>query len=171
VASSVTAIDATRVEVKPAAGEAYSIASRCVVWAAGVAASPLGRQLADAVGAQVDRAGRVVVEPDLSLPGHPEISVIGDLAAALSYQKGHAPKPVPGVSPGAKQMGRAAAANILRRILIDRARAKGMDKRGNAAQHIKLDDAPGLASNPKSQGLVAVDDALRQLEQIDPRKA
>jgi RNA polymerase sigma-70 factor (ECF subfamily) len=62
-------------------------------------------------------------------------------------------------------------ANILRRILIDRARAKGMDKRGNAAQHIKLDDAPGLASNPKSQGLVAVDDALRQLEQIDPRKA
>jgi len=59
----------------------------------------------------------------------------------------------------------------MRRILVDRARAKGMDKRGNAAQHINLDDAPELASNTKSQGLVAVDDALRQLEQIDPRKA
>jgi NADH dehydrogenase len=64
----------------------------------------------------VDRAGRVVVLPDLSLPGHPEISVVGDLAAAQSYLKDHAPRPVPGVSPGAKQMGRAAAANIVRRM-------------------------------------------------------
>jgi NADH dehydrogenase len=60
-------------------------------------------------------AGRVVVEPDLSLPDHPEISVIGDLAAALSHGKGE-PKPVPGVSPGAKQMGRTAARNLLRRL-------------------------------------------------------
>ena len=57
-----------------------------------------------------------MVEPDLSLPGHPEISVIGDLAAAQSHRQGHEPRPVPGVSPGAKQMGRAAAANILRRL-------------------------------------------------------
>jgi NADH dehydrogenase len=87
-----------------------------VVWAAGVAASPLGRQLAQATGAACDRAGRVVVEPDLSVPGHPEISVIGDLAAANSHAPGRAPQPVPGVSPAAKQMGRAAAANILRRM-------------------------------------------------------
>jgi NADH dehydrogenase len=87
-----------------------------VIWAAGVAASPLGRQLAAGAGAPLDRAGRVQVEPDLSLGGHPEISVIGDLAAALSYVDGKEPGAVPGVSPAAKQMGRLAAANILRRI-------------------------------------------------------
>ena len=86
------------------------------MWAAGVAASPLGRQIAQATGAQTDRAGRVVVEPDLSVAGHPEISVIGDLAAARSHRAGHEPKPVPGVSPAAKQMGRTAAANIRRRL-------------------------------------------------------
>ncbi|MBC5765994.1 NAD(P)/FAD-dependent oxidoreductase [Ramlibacter albus] len=115
-ASLVTAIDEHGLEVTPPEGAPYRIGSRCIVWAAGVAASPLGRQLAQAVGAQVDRAGRVVVEPDLSVPGHPEISVIGDLAAAKSHAPGREPRPVPGVSPGAKQMGRCAAANIQRRI-------------------------------------------------------
>jgi NADH dehydrogenase len=86
-----------------------------VIWAAGVAGSPLGRSLAASTGATLDRAGRIVVAPDLSVPGHPHVSVIGDLAAAKSHGKGE-PKPVPGVSPGAKQMGRAAAANILRRL-------------------------------------------------------
>ena len=66
-------------------------------------------------GAALDRAGRIVVEPDLSLPGHPEIVVIGDLAAAMSHGRG-GPKPVPGVSPAAKQMGRWAAANLMRRL-------------------------------------------------------
>src|SRR5206468_410253 len=113
----VTAIDSDGLDVQAPAGQApYRIASRCVMWAAGVQASPLGRALAQATGAQVDRAGRVLVEADLSLPAHPEISVIGDLAAAYSHLAGHAPRPVPGVSPAAKQMGRTAAANILRRI-------------------------------------------------------
>jgi NADH dehydrogenase len=94
----------------------HHIACNCVIWAAGVAASPLGRLLAGATGAETDRAGRVKVLPDLSLPGHPEISVVGDLAAAMSHRPGRERTPVPGVSPGAKQMGRAAAANILRRI-------------------------------------------------------
>jgi NADH:ubiquinone reductase (H+-translocating) len=113
----VTAIDAEGLQVS-AGGEAgdYRLGSRCIVWAAGVAASPLGRALAAGTGAETDRAGRVVVQPDLSLPGHPEISVIGDLAAAKSHVPGREPQPVPGVSPGAKQMGRAAAANILRRL-------------------------------------------------------
>jgi NADH:ubiquinone reductase (H+-translocating) len=133
VGARVTAIDATHVDVMPAEGETYRIASRCVIWAAGVAASPLGKQLADTVGAQVDRAGRVVVEPDLSLPGHPEISVIGDLAAARSYEKGREPTPVPGVSPGAKQMGRAAAANIVRRIAQRSTRAFRYRNYGNLA--------------------------------------
>ena len=115
--ASVTHIDGTHVQVKPGDGaDDYSIDTRCVIWAAGVAASPLGAQLARETGVQADRAGRVAVLPDLSLPGHPEISVIGDLAAAKSHVAGHEPRDVPGVSPAAKQMGRAAAANILRRV-------------------------------------------------------
>lgn len=122
VSARVVSIDGNGLEVSPAPGPdgaslaSYRIESKCIVWAAGVAASPLGKQIAAATGAQSDRAGRVVVEPDLSLSGHPEISVIGDLAAAKSYAPGKEPKPVPGVSPGAKQMGRQAAANILRRL-------------------------------------------------------
>ena len=111
----VTAIDASGLEVDAAVGH-YRIDSSCVIWAAGVAASPLGRLLGAATGVECDRAGRVKVEPDLSLAGHPEISVVGDLAAAMSYAPGKPPKPVPGVSPGAKQMGRAAAANVMHRI-------------------------------------------------------
>jgi NADH dehydrogenase len=88
-----------------------------VIWAAGVAASPLGRLLAAATGAECDRAGRIRVEPDLSLSGHPGISVVGDLAAAFSHRPGKPPAPVPGVSPAAKQMGRAAATNVLQRIV------------------------------------------------------
>jgi NADH:ubiquinone reductase (H+-translocating) len=135
--SRVTAIDATRVEVeRPTKGadpESYTIGSRCVIWAAGVAASPLGRQLAQATGAVCDRAGRVVVEPDLSVPGHPEISVIGDLAAANSYVPRRAPEPVPGVSPAAKQMGRAAAANLRRRLAGQPTRAFRYRNYGNLA--------------------------------------
>ena len=118
----VTAIDAEGIEVEipAAAGDASPsrrrIASHCVIWAAGVAASPLGRLLATATGADCDRAGRVRVEPDLSLSGHSNISVVGDLAAAFSHRPGKPPTPVPGVSPAAKQMGRAAAANVLQRI-------------------------------------------------------
>lgn len=73
-------------------------AAQTVLWAAGVAASPLGRCL----GAPVDRAGRVQVEPDLSLPSHPEVFVIGDLASVMQANG----QPVPGVAPAAKQMGR-----------------------------------------------------------------
>lgn len=77
-----------------------------ILWAAGVAASPLGKKL----GAPVDRAGRVLVNPDLSVPGHPEILVIGDLAA-LNDEYG---KMLPGVAPVAIQEGAAAARNIER---------------------------------------------------------
>jgi NADH:ubiquinone reductase (H+-translocating) len=133
----VTAIDGTSVAVERltqgGAAESYTIGSRCVIWAAGVAASPLGRQLAQATGAVCDRAGRVVVQPDLSVPGHPEISVIGDLAAANSYVPGRAPEPVPGVSPAAKQMGRAAAANLRQRMAGQPTRAFRYRNYGNLA--------------------------------------
>ncbi|CAN7338128.1 NAD(P)/FAD-dependent oxidoreductase [Variovorax sp. LjRoot84] len=118
----VTAIDETGLTVESpfsdggAGTGSHRIDCHCVIWAAGVAASPLGRLLAAATGAETDRAGRVKVLPDLNVPGHPDISVVGDLAAAMSHRPGKEPKPVPGVSPGAKQMGRAAAVNILRRI-------------------------------------------------------
>jgi NADH dehydrogenase len=79
------------------------IAAKTVIWAAGVASSPLGRSL----GVPLDRAGRVQVEPDLSVPGRPEIFVIGDLAAVPG---------VPGIAPAAKQMGRLAGRNIAKRI-------------------------------------------------------
>lgn len=94
----------------------HFLPSRTVVWAAGVAASPLGRALAKSTGCQLDRAGRVIVQPDLSIAGHPNIYVVGDLASAKSYLQPDNPTPVPGVSPGAKQMGRKAAFNILRRM-------------------------------------------------------
>ena len=118
----VTGIDASGLQVRGPAPAGvmgtvdYRIASECVVWAAGVAASPLGQKLADRTGCQIDRAGRVVVGPDLSLPGYPHVNVIGDLAAAMSHSPGKAPTPVPSVSPGAKQMGRWVARNILQRM-------------------------------------------------------
>jgi NADH:ubiquinone reductase (H+-translocating) len=87
---------------------AEEIAAANVFWAAGVAASPLGAQL----GVPVDRAGRVRVAPDCSVPGHPEIFVIGDLAS-IDQPNG---EPVPGVAPAAIQMGRHTASN-LRRLL------------------------------------------------------
>ena len=128
----VTAIDAAGVSYETLGGEIHRLPSRTVIWAAGVAGSPLGRALAHSAGATLDRAGRVIVEPDLSLAGHPEIAVIGDLAAAKSHGRGE-PKPVPGVSPGAKQMGRAAAANLLRRLRGEPTRAFHYVDYGNLA--------------------------------------
>src|SRR5687768_13119833 len=95
----VTGVDASGVQL----GE-DRIQARTVLWAAGVAASPLGRMLGPC-----DRAGRVQVEPDLTVPGHPEVFVVGDLAS-VPYGSGF----VPGVAPAAMQMGRHAADNILR---------------------------------------------------------
>ena len=111
----VTGIDADGLDITTPEGS-ERLPSRCVVWAAGVAASPLGQALAQSTGCALDRAGRVRVEADLSVKGFPAIQVIGDLAAAQSHAPGNPPRPVPGVSPGAKQMGRHAAANIRRRL-------------------------------------------------------
>ena len=88
------------------------IPSHTVLWAAGVLSSSLGKQIAAAAGAQVDRAGRMIVEPDMTVPGHPEIFVIGDLAN-FSHQTG---KPLPGVAQPAIQQGRYAANVIVARL-------------------------------------------------------
>jgi len=84
------------------------VEAETILWAAGVAAEPLGRTL----GAPVDRAGRVLINPDLTIPGHPEVFVIGDMAT-LAGEDG---KPLPGVAQVAMQMGAHAAHNILRAI-------------------------------------------------------
>jgi NADH dehydrogenase len=84
------------------------IRCRTVLWAAGAAAAPLGNTL----GVPLDRVGRVLVESDLSIPGHPEAFVIGDLCAFL-HQTG---APLPGLAPVAIQQGRAAAENVLQRL-------------------------------------------------------
>ncbi|MEP7295625.1 MAG: NAD(P)/FAD-dependent oxidoreductase [Burkholderiales bacterium] len=114
----VTGIDVDGVNYETRDGDTattHRLPSKTVIWAAGVAASPLGKVIAQGTGAVLDRAGRITVEPDLSVAGHPEIAVIGDLASAKSHGRGE-PTPVPGVSPAAKQMGRTAAANLLRRL-------------------------------------------------------
>lgn len=84
--------------------EGETVAAGTIVWAAGVAASPLTAQL----GAPLDRAGRVKVAPDLTLPGRPEVCVLGDLVSLVDARG----TPVPGLSPAAMQMGRYAAQRI-----------------------------------------------------------
>jgi NADH dehydrogenase len=94
-------------------GSAQETIPTCtVLWGAGVQASPLGKLLAEAAGGQVDRAGRVSVQADCSLPSHPEVFVIGDMAAF----PGKDGKPLPGVAPVAMQQGRYVAELIQARL-------------------------------------------------------
>jgi NADH dehydrogenase len=115
----VTEIDASGVRL----GE-ERINARTVLWAAGVAASPLAKSL----GVPLDRAGRVLVQPDLSVPGHAEVFVVGDLMSLACEGK-----PVPGVAPAALQAGRAAAENVKRSILGQSAQAFRYRDKGSLA--------------------------------------
>ena len=110
----VTGLDATGVDTNATEPALRRIEAVTKVWAAGVEASPLGRMLGEATGAAVDRAGRVAVEPDLTLPGHDEIFVVGDL---MSLDQ------LPGVATVAKQAGRHAGKTI-------RGRLQGKDDAG-----------------------------------------
>ena len=123
----------------------HFLPTRTVIWAAGVAASPLGKALSKSTGCELDRAGRVVVQPDLTIPGHPNIYVVGDLASAKSYLDPENPTPVPGVSPGAKQMGRKAAFNIMRKL-------KGLD-----AQAFRYFDYGSMATIGKRAAVAMLD--------------
>ena len=100
------------------------ISTRTVLWAAGVSPSPLCRS----AGVPCDAAGRVQVAPDLSLPGHPEVFVVGDAASVC-----HDGAQLPGVAPVAMQQGRAAAANVWRRICGGDARPFRYREKGNLA--------------------------------------
>jgi len=107
----VTDVQADRVTIR-SGEQTETIRAHTVLWAAGVEASPLAKALAQATGAELDRAGRIVVQPDLTLPGHPEIFALGDMAN-YPYPNG---KPLPGVAPVAMQQGRYVADLIERRL-------------------------------------------------------
>ena len=126
----VSAIDAQGVQ----AGQRH-IAARTVLWAAGVAASPLARTL----GVPLDKAGRVPVESDLAVPGHPHVFVAGDLASVQSDGR-----PVPGVAPAAKQMGKHVAATIQARLA------------GQPAQHFRYRDYGNLATIGRMAAVVQI---------------
>jgi NADH dehydrogenase len=102
----VVGVDGTGIEGEDAQGR-RRIESVCRVWAAGVSASPLGALLAEQSGAKLDRAGRIEVLPDLTLPGHPEVFVVGDMIALEG---------LPGVAQVAIQGGRYAARRIEARL-------------------------------------------------------
>jgi NADH dehydrogenase len=103
------------VELRDSAGERSPIPTRTVVWAAGVTASPLARRLAEGCGGELDRSGRLAVEPDLSLPGHPEVLALGDMVSVRDPSSGRA-RPLPGVAPVAMQQGRYAGRLIAARL-------------------------------------------------------
>lgn len=103
----VTDVDRNGLTVKDSDGTIRRIESACKVWSAGVSASPLGKDLAEQSGVELDRAGRVKVGPDLTLPGHPNVFVVGDMAAVEG---------VPGVAQGAIQGGKYAAKLIKREV-------------------------------------------------------
>ncbi len=129
----VTDIDEQGIALEGAAGT-ERIAAHTVLWAAGVAASPLGRMLAGKTGAQSDRLGRVMVNPDLSMPGHPEIFVIGDMA----HLPGKDGNPLPGLAPVATQQGRYVAR--VHREAAQRGKAGGalfLLRQGNHGRHRK----------------------------------
>jgi NADH:ubiquinone reductase (H+-translocating) len=105
--SIVTNVDRHGVEVKGPDGEVHRVVARTKIWAAGVQASPLAKMLADATGADCDRAGRVAVQRDCSLPGHPEVFAIGDMAGLDG---------LPGVAEVAMQQGIHASRMIKRRL-------------------------------------------------------
>jgi NADH dehydrogenase len=103
------------VELQTADGDHTTIPTRTVVWAAGVMASPLAQALGQGAGAEIDRAGRLLVEPDLTLPGHPEVFALGDMVAVRDATTGK-PQSLPGLAPVAMQQGRYAGAVIAARL-------------------------------------------------------
>jgi len=105
------------------------IPTRTILWAAGVLASPLGRALGNTLNAQTDRSGRVIVDSEMTIPGHPEIFVIGDLSS-FSHQTG---KPLPGVAQPAIQQGRYVANAIKLRLRGEKTKPFRYFDKGNLA--------------------------------------
>jgi NADH dehydrogenase len=127
---SVTGVERDTVTTTGADGAHERFGARTVVWAAGVTSSPLARELAEAAGAELDRAGRLVVEEDLSLPGHPEVQALGDMVA---IRRADGVQTLPGLAPVAMQQGRHAAANVRARLAGRPAKPFHYKDKGNLA--------------------------------------
>ena len=110
---SVTGVERDAVTTTTPDGSHERHPARTVVWAAGVTSSALARELAEASGAELDRAGRLIVEEDLSLPGHLEVQALGDMVA---IRRADSVQTLPGLAPVAMQQGRHAAANVRARL-------------------------------------------------------
>jgi len=115
VSHTVVGVDARGVELQDESGARQRVSARTVIWAAGVRASPLAAMLAEAVGGEVDRSGRLTVEADLTLPGHPEVSAIGDMVRVRDAKSGE-PATLPGLAPVAMQQGRYVGRRLARRL-------------------------------------------------------
>ena len=120
--TTVVGVDAESVQLKLADGNEMQLPARTAIWAAGVTASPLARLLADAAGAETDRAGRLAVEPDLTVPGYSDVYAIGDMVAVGDEH-------LPGVAPVAMQQGR----HVARAIRTGRNSAFHYRDKGNLA--------------------------------------
>jgi NADH:ubiquinone reductase (H+-translocating) len=148
----VVSVDDSGVAVKGPDGATERIASRTVVWAAGVTASGLASTLGRLTGAETDRAGRVTVEPDLSLPGHPEVLALGDMVRVRGPDG--TPITMPGVAPVAMQQGRYAAKLVRDRLRGRDTHAFHYRDKGNLAtigRAAAVADIKGL----KLSGLIA----------------
>ena len=123
----VVGLDRDSVTMNGPDGQQVVVPTRTAIWAAGVTASPLARMLADAAGVEVDRAGRLLVAPDLTVPGHPDAYAIGDMVQVRGG------KPLMGVAPVAMQQGRYVARTILARRRGGRVRPFRYIDKGNVA--------------------------------------
>ena len=123
----VVGLDGASVTMDGPGGAPVVVPTRTAIWAAGVTASPLAKLLADASGAEVDRAGRLLVAPDLTIPDHPDAFAIGDMVQVRGG------KPLMGVAPVAMQQGRYVARTILARRRGERTRPFRYIDKGNVA--------------------------------------
>jgi NADH:ubiquinone reductase (H+-translocating) len=140
--STVVGIDETAVTIEDENGATQRVSARTVVWAAGVTASGLASTLAEVTGAERDPAGRVTVEPDLTLPGHPEVFALGDMVRVRG-RDGSAVA-LPGLAPVAMQQGRYAASAVRARV------------QGRAAPPFRYRDKGNLATIGRASAVADV---------------
>jgi NADH dehydrogenase len=146
-------VDKASVTVEDADGTLETIPACVIVWAAGVHASGLARLLADASGGRLDGAGRLEVQPDLTIPGHPEVFAIGDM---ITIRRPDAePAPLPGVAPAAMQQGRYAGRVVRRRLQGRESRPFRYFDKGNLATIGKAKAVADLHHGVELTGFIA----------------